>query len=146
MNLELKMSLKKIDKITLYTYEDENVDQGYHLRTYLANNNVEFQHLHYNADANKEDVLNPLNTWIDPNDEEPDLKAFPFIIFRKVIEEEDVIIKTTESGKPIYKEDENGRKIFEYETSYRDIEVWTPIRSRDELEESNLLELYSLDK
>ena len=64
------MSLKKIDTITLYTYEDENVDQGYHLRTFLANNNIEFQHLHYNTDANKKDILAPLNTWIDPNDDE----------------------------------------------------------------------------
>ena len=146
MNLELKMSLKTIDTITLYTYEDENVDQGYHLRTFLANNNIEFQHLHYNLDANKEDILAPLNTWIDPNDDEPDLKEFPFIIFRKVTEKEDIVIKTTETGKPIYETDEDGRKLFEYETSFTDIEEFFTIRSRDELEESNLVELYNLDK
>lgn len=140
------MSLKKIDTITLYTYEDENVDQGYHLRTFLANNNIEFQHLHYNLDANKEDILAPLNTWIDPNDDEPDLKEFPFIIFRKVTEKEDIVIKTTETGKPIYETDEDGRKLFEYETSFTDIEEFFTIRSRDELEESNLVELYNLDK
>lgn len=140
------MSLKKIDTITLYTYEDENVDQGYHLRTFLANNNIEFQHLHYNLDANKEDILAPLNTWIDPNDDEADLKEFPFIIFRKVTEKEDIVIKTTETGKPIYETDEDGRKLFEYETSFTDIEEFFTIRSRDELEESNLVELYNLDK
>lgn len=146
MNLELKMSLKKIDTITLYTYEDENVDQGYHLRTFLANNNIEFQHLHYNTDANKKDILAPLNTWIDPNDDEPDLEEFPFIIFRKVTEKEDIVIKTTETGKPIYETDEDGRKLFEYETSFTDIEQFFTIRSRDELEQSNLVELYNLDK
>jgi len=146
VNLELKMSLKKIDTITLYTYEDENVDQGYHLRTFLANNNIEFQHLHYNTDANKKDILSPLNTWIDPNDEEVDLTDFPFIIFRKVIEEETVVIKTTESGKPVYTEDSEGRKIFEYETSFKDIELFKTIRSREQLEQSNIVELYNLDK
>jgi hypothetical protein len=140
------MSLKKIDTITLYTYEDENVDQGYHLRTFLANNNIEFQHLHYNRDANKKDILSPLNSWIDPNDEEVDLNDFPFIIFRKVIEEETVVIKTTESGKPVYTEDGEGRKIFEYETSFNDIELFTTIRSREQLEQSNIVELYNLDK
>ena len=146
MNLELKMSLKKIDQIALYTYENENQDQGYHLRTFLANNNIEFQHLHYNQEANKEDILAPLNTWIDPQDEEPDLKEFPFIIFRRVIEEEEIVIKTTETGKPIYQTDDDGRKIFEYETSFRDVEEFTTIRSRDELEDSNIVELYNLDK
>lgn len=140
------MSLKKIDTITLYTYEDENVDQGYHLRTFLANNNVEFQHLHYNEEANKKDILDPLNTWIDPNDEENDLKEFPFIIFRRVSEQEEIVIKTTESGKPIYSEDDDGRKIFEYETSFKDIEDFVTIRSRKDLEKSNIVELYNLDK
>lgn len=140
------MSLKKIDTITLYTYEDENVDQGYHLRTFLANNNIEFSHLHYNGDADKKDILAPLNTWIDPNDQESDLKEFPFIIFRCVSEQEDVIIKTTESGKPIYSEDDDGRKIFEYETSFKDTEEFVTIRSRKDLEKSNIVELYNLDK
>lgn len=146
MNLELKMSLKKIDTITLYTYEDENVDQGYHLRTFLANNNIEFSHLHYNGDADKKDILAPLNTWIDPNDQENDLKTFPFIIFRCVSEQEEVIIKTTESGKPIYSEDDDGRKLFEYETSFKDTEKFVTIRSRKDLEKSNIVELYNLDK
>ena len=140
------MSLKKIDTITLYTYEDENVDQGYHLRTFLANNNIEFQHLHYNEEANKKDILDPLNTWIDPNDEESDLKEFPFIVFRRVSEQEEIVIKTTESGKPIYSEDDDGRKLFEYETSFKDIEDFVTIRSRKDLEKSNIVELYNLDK
>lgn len=140
------MSLKKIDSITLYTMEDENADVGYHLRTYMANNNVEFQHLHYNDPDQKEAVLAPLNTWIDPNDEEVDLDSFPFIIYRAVYEEEDIVIKTNESGKPVFEQDEDGRKIFEYETSFRDYERHFTIRTREELEQSDLVTLYNLDK
>ena len=42
-----KETFLRIQDVCLYTAQDDTITEGYHIKNYLANNNIEFQHLHY---------------------------------------------------------------------------------------------------
>ena len=128
-----------INDIVLYTAQDNTITEGYHIKNYLANNNIEFQHLHY-ADLNQtHQVISAINTWIDPLDEEPDLTEFPFLVVREDWEAEEVNVKFDENGRPDTKIDDNGNVVVLYEVQKQTIEKIYVARNVKQVDEKDLI-------
>ena len=134
-----KETFLRIQDVCLYTAQDDTITEGYHIKNYLANNNIEFQHLHY-ADLNQtHQVISAINTWIDPLDDEPDLTEFPFLVVREDWEAEEVNVKFDENGRPDTEIDDNGNVIVLYETSKNVVERIFVARNVKEIEEKDLI-------
>lgn len=138
------MSIISVSDITLYTFADDKGGDSYHLATWLANNSIEYTNMYYDDITQKQINLDALNTWIDPNDDEPDLTDGPFIIYKEVSEETIVDVVLDSSNKPVYTMDSNGVPQFQYSSTQVTKERFRTIRNMEQLEQSNLLEYYLL--
>jgi len=128
----------KVQDVVLYTADDDTITEGYHIKQYLANNNVEFSHLHY-ADLNQtHQVIEAINTWIDPLDEEPNLTEFPFLVVREDWEEDDIVVKMDEEGRVVTSENDGVLKV-EYELQPQPFEKIYVARSVQEVQDKNLV-------
>ena len=134
-----KETFVAVKDVVLYTAQDDTITEGYHIKNYLANNNIEFQHLHY-ADLNQtHQVISAINTWIDPLDEEPDLTEFPFLVVREDYEAEEINVKFDENGRPDTAIDENGNVTVLYETQTQIVEKIYVARNVKEVDKKDLI-------
>ena len=81
------MTVKMIDEIFVYTSSTENVIEGYELLAWFHHVNIPFSKLEYSGDEAKQQVLNALNTWWQPDDNgvtQPPLTSFPFVVYTEI--------------------------------------------------------------
>ena len=128
-----------VNDVVLYTADDDTITEGYHIKQHLANNNVEFSHLHY-ADLNQtHSVIEAINSWIDPLDEEPDLTEFPFLVVRENWTREEVHVKFLDDGKVSVTKDDDGHISVDYTLTDNPFEKIYVARSVDQLIEKDLI-------
>ncbi len=74
------MALTKIDDVYLYTAMDHTAQACFEMKQYLQDNNVNFNHLHYNDDSQLPDVFAPLSTWWEGET----FNAMPILIYTEI--------------------------------------------------------------
>jgi len=135
-----------IQDVTLYTADDDTITEGYHIKQHLANNNVEFVHLHY-ADLNQtHQVISAINTWIDPDDTEPNLTEFPFLVVRENWEVDEVIVDMDSEGRPVTSENPDGSIKVHYTIESSPFDKVYIARTVQEVKDKDLVNKIRNDK
>lgn len=81
------MSLSRIEEIFVYTYSPDDSLGTHELHAWFDHSGIPHVKLDYKGNANKKDVLDPLNTWWQPDENgitQPPLLDFPFVVYTEV--------------------------------------------------------------
>jgi hypothetical protein len=80
------MTLARIEEVVVYTCSEENIVETHELNAWFDHSGIQHNKLNYPT-AQIEEVLRPLNTWWQPDENgvtQPPIVGFPFVVYTEV--------------------------------------------------------------
>lgn len=126
------------DVILVVGYNDTG--ESYHMKTWLANNNIDHTVLEYNTRESTEANIEILNQRLAMFSEEDPIDVPSFVMYKTDQVKKQVTVLYDSENRPLFDEDSEGNITIRHTIENVTMDKYITARSAQQLEDSSLLE------